>query len=304
MRPAGLSGYDFSAGAGLIDVDAAIRTFATPAPFEIKLVKPANVIPCQDPFVLTIIGENFSTNTKIYVVNGPGDSTILTADYISPHRDTIKVTISTCVGNPQILAYTPPTPRVPPFDQGEKDGGFSNSIKLFSKEIVVQTQNVSKKYGQANPVPSTTVTIDGVPIAQTNLTLADVGLDATKLNLIQSNATTYSDIGTYAIKVYRTFNSNSATDVALTNQYAYVFKSGLITIDKMPITITPNDITATYGNYIGNVTFKYEFLQAQPANPTALRDTAKKYHEAFLPLNALAVIKDFKKQQANGSILT
>jgi len=304
MRAAGSPGYDFSAGAGLIDVDAAIRTFAVPKPFEISLVKPTNVIPCQDPFVLTIVGENFSTNTKVYVVEGPGDTTKLTPSYISPKRDTLKVTISSCVGNPEIIAFTPSTVRVPPVEDGAPDGGFSNAIKLFSKEIVVQTQNVTKKYGQANPLPATTITVDGVAIELTNLTRADVGLDASKLNLIETNATTNSDVGTYAIKVYRTFDSNNPTDVTLTNQYRYIFKSGLITINKMPIKVTPNDITATYGNYIGEITFKYEFPQDQPANPLALKDTAKKYHEAFLPKNALALIKDFKKQQANGSILT
>ncbi len=302
MRPAGLSGYDFTSGAGLIDVDAAIRTFAIPKPFEISLLKPTNIIPCEDPFVLTIVGENFSSNTKVYVVEAPGDTTKLTPSYISPTRDTIKVTINSCVGNPEILAFTPPTQRNPPVPGGAPDGGFSNSIKLFSKEIVIQTQNVTKKYGQANPTPTTVITIDGQPIG-TDPSLADVGLDASKLNLIETNATTYSEVGTYAIKVYRTFDKNNPTDIALINQYRYIFRSGLITINKMPIKVTPNDITATYGNHIGDITFKYEFTSDQPANPTALKDTAKKYHEAFLPKNALALIKDFKKQQANGTIL-
>jgi hypothetical protein len=302
MRPPGLSGYDFTSGPGLIDVDAAIRTFAIPRPFEISLLKPTNVIPCDDPFVLTIIGENFSTNTKVYVVEGPGDTTKLTPSYISPTRDTVKVTINSCVGNPEIYAYTPPTQRNPPVTGGAPDGGLSNSIKLFSKEIVIQTQNVTKKYGQANPTPTTVITINGEPIG-TNPSLADVGLDPSKLKLIETNATTYSDVGTYSIKVYRTFDKNNPTDVDLINQYRYVFRSGLITINKMPLKVTPNDITATYGNHIGDITFKYEFTSDQPTNPTALKDTAKKYHEAFLPKNALALIKDFKKQQANGTVL-
>jgi len=305
MRPPGLVGYDFLSGPGLIDVDAAMRTFATPTPFEISLVKPTNIIPCQDPFELTIKGENFSDNTKIYLVNAPGDSTILTPSYISETKDTVKVIINICAGNPEILAYTPPTLRVPPVVDGAIDGGFSNSIKLFDKEIVIQTQNVSKKYGQANPLPTTIITVNGVPIEQTSLTRASVGLDETKLNLIETNATTYSSVGTYAIKVYRTFNNSNPTDLALTNQYSYVFKSGLITIDKLPLTVTPNNITANVGDHIGNVTYSYEFDPQYPLlNAAAVADTAKKYHEAFLPKNALAVIKDFKKQQANGSVLS
>ena len=117
--------YDYISGAGMVDADSAMRTFASPRPFEIRLEKPTNIIPCQDPFVLTIIGENFSKNSKVYLVEGPGDSTIIIPTYIS--KDTILVTITSCVGNPEILVYSPPRPPVTEFD----DGGFSNSIKII-----------------------------------------------------------------------------------------------------------------------------------------------------------------------------
>jgi len=77
-----------------------------------------------------------------------------------------------------------------------------------------------------------------------------------------------------------------------------------MTIQKMPLKVTPNDVTAILGNHIGNVTFKYEFLQEQPANVAELRDAAKKFHEAFMPGNALALVKDFKKIQSGGYILS
>jgi hypothetical protein len=306
MRPPGLVGYDFSSGAGLIDVDAAIRTFASPTPFEISLVKAPNIIPCQDPFELIIKGENFSDNTKVYLVNAPGDSVILTPTYISETKDTIKVIISTCSGNPQILAYTAPTVRVPPVVGGAEDGGFSNSIKLFNHEIVVQTLNVSRKYGEVNPVPATTVTFDGVLVtSQTTPNLAALGLDATKLNLVESSATPSSDVGTYAIKVYRTFDPANATDLALTNQYSYVFKNGLITINKMPLTVTPNPITVIDGQPLGNVTFNYAFdhTNVPGALATTITNDLKAAHEAILPNNALAVIKDFATSGVNISAL-
>jgi hypothetical protein len=50
----------------------------------------------------------------------------------------------------------------------------------------VQTLNVSRKYGEVNPVPATTVTFDGVVVtSQTTPNLAALGLDATKLNLVE-----------------------------------------------------------------------------------------------------------------------
>lgn len=297
MRPAGLIGYDFHSGAGLIDADAAMRTFASPTPFEIKLVKPTNIIPCQDPFVLTIVGENFSSNSIVYLVEQPGDSIILTPSYISD--DTILVTINSCIGNPEILVYTPPKTTF-------GDGGFSNAIKLFSKQIVVQTVNVSKKYGQANPIPSTTITVDGVPLEQTALTRTILGLDSVQLNIVETPATINSNVGTYTIKVSRAFDNTNPTDLALTNSYRYLFKGGLLSVGKLPLKVTPNDITANYGESISsNITFKYEFDPLYPpANAAALKDTAKKYHNAFLPANALAVVNGFKTPQAGGYILS
>jgi hypothetical protein len=306
MRPAGLIGYDFSSGPGLIDVDAAIRTFASPTPFEISLVKAPNIIPCQDPFELIIKGENFSDNTKIYLVNAPGDSVILTPTYISETKDTLKVIISTCSGNPQILAFTPSTVRVPPVVGGAEDGGFSNSIKLFNHEIVVQTLNVSRKYAEENPFPATIVTFDGVVVtSQTTPSLAALGLDATKLNQVETLATPSSDVGTYAIKVYRTFDPANATDLALTNQYSYVFKNGLITVNKMPLTVTPNSITVIDGQPIGNVTFNYAFDQTKVpgALATTIINNLKASHQAILPNNAIAVIKDFSTSGINISSL-
>jgi hypothetical protein len=88
-----------------------MRTFASPKPFEIKLVLPTNIIPCQDPFVLTIVGENFADTSKVYLVNAPGDTTRLTPDYISKTHDTIRVTINSCVGNPEIFVFTKSKPR-------------------------------------------------------------------------------------------------------------------------------------------------------------------------------------------------
>jgi hypothetical protein len=51
----------------------------------------------------------------------------------------------------------------------------------------------------------------------------------------------------------------------------------------MPLKVTPNDITAILGNYIGNITFKYGVSAGPAANVNELRDAAKKFHEGFMP---------------------
>jgi hypothetical protein len=54
----------------------------------------------------------------------------------------------------------------------------------------VQTLNVSRKYAEQNPLPATIVTFDGVVVtSQTTPNLAALGLDASKLNLVETNAT-------------------------------------------------------------------------------------------------------------------
>ena len=279
--------YDYVSGAGMVDADSAMRTFATPRPFEIRLEKPTNIIPCQDPFVLRIIGENFSASSKVYLVEGPGDSTLIIPTYIS--KDTILVTITSCVGNPEILVYSPPRPPVTEFD----DGGFSNSIKLFSKEIVIQTLNVSKKYGEVNPTPLTTITVDGIPIAQSGLTPAGVGLDPSKLNLVTTNATKYSNVGTYAIKVYREFSNTNSQDLSLTNLYRYVFKTGLLTIDKLPVTVVPNNKTIVYGHAVGNITYKYKYGNGTFVSDPILLNKFDSSYKVYKPDNAIAVISNY-----------
>ncbi|HET9278867.1 MAG TPA: S8 family serine peptidase, partial [Flavitalea sp.] len=298
MRPTGLVGYDFSAGAGLVNGDAAMRTFAAPEPFEIRLVKPTNIIPCQDPFTLTIVGENFNGNSKVYLVNGPNDTTKLTPTYISPGRDTIRVLITTCVGNPEIFVFTESTPGL-----FKLDGGLSNSIRLFDQEIVVQTNNTTKKYGQVTPIPSFTATLidNGDSTIINPADYAQYGLVNPHLKVKPSYGI-YTAVGSYPDTVYREFKFPD--DTALTNHYRYIFKGGVLTINKMPLTVTPNGITQTQNQFIGNITFTYSFPSDQPDNAAALKDTAQKYHEAFLLANALAVVKDFKMAQTGGYVLS
>src|SRR6187401_2314551 len=73
----------------------------------------------------------------------------------------------------------------------------------------------------------------------------------------------------------------------------------------MPILVTPDNKTIFFGDAITNITYKYQFDPAfPPANVTALTDTARLYHKVTVPGNVLAVINNFKKVQANGSILS
>jgi hypothetical protein len=73
----------------------------------------------------------------------------------------------------------------------------------------------------------------------------------------------------------------------------------------MPLTVTPNPITVTEDQPIGNVTFNYVFDQSKVpgALATTIVNNLKAAHEAILPNNAIAVIKDFSTSGINISAL-
>ena len=209
--------------------------------------------------------------------------------------------IPTFEGNPAIRAYTPPYPTTvtDPLTGLHLDGGFSNTKYFFSADVTVTAINISKKYGEILSAPAAEIKVDGVLLQNTNplLTLQDIGLDNMTLT---TAATSKSDVGTYIITPSRTFDQTNAADVALLKKYSYKFNDGTVTIAKMPLKVTPDNKTVPYGQNIGKVTFKYEFNTANVNNADSMANDIKTYHEGLLPNNALAVVKDFKKQQVNG----
>ena len=289
------SKFDYISGYGLVDADSAMRTFAAPTATLINVVVPPLVVPCSGPsFTVTITGENFNYNTIVMLVNAPGDTTKIVPTYIN--SSAVSVTISSCAGNPEILAYTPPKTGT-----NGTDGGFSNSKYFFSAAITVTANNITKKYGETLVAPSAVIKVNGVLLQNTSplLSLQDIGLD--KL-VLSTPATTGSDVGTYIIIPSRTFDPTNTTDAALQKKYSYQFFNGAVSIAKMPLRVTPDNKTVTYGQSIGNITYKYEFDATNVSNLTQFTKDIKNYHDAFLPKNALAVVKDFKKP-FNGSPL-
>jgi subtilisin family serine protease len=117
-------GYDLKSGYGLIDADSAMRIYARPTPFEIKLIVPPGTVPGQSTFQLTITGQNFSSNSYVVVgdttlINGVRDTTQYWPDAIT--RNQILVTLNTFDGNPPIMVYTPPKTAF-------GDAGYSNIL--------------------------------------------------------------------------------------------------------------------------------------------------------------------------------
>ena len=288
MRPPGLIGYDFNSGAGLIDADSAMRTFAAPTPFEIQLVVPSNIIPGESQFNLRIIGQNFSNNTIIYF----NDSVIQT-QFVN--KNELTAIIGPFEGNPEIRAFTN---NITDFG----DGGFSNSLFFFDADIVVSAIDITKKYGETMPALDTvisiihTITVDGIQVRDTTLlqdttlTLAQLGLNTLTLT---TSAAKYSDVGTYAITPSRIFNINDPADLALLKKYNYTFNRGFVTIDKLPIKVTPNDKTVVYGHVIDNISYKYTNQSGTTITDAVLLNKLDSSQKEFTPNNVLAVVNGY-----------
>lgn len=271
------AGFDYNSGYGFINTDSAMRTFAAPVSYLIQLVVPPGTAPCSGstiPFTITITGENFSRSTIVLLINAPGDTTRIIPTYISSSE--VSVTINGCIGNPEIRAYTPPKAGT-----NGKDGGYSNSVYFFDREIFVRVVDTTIRYGQTTPVFDTIITIinknlkDTVLLQDTTLTLADIGLSNLVLN-IPGIATNPATVGTYAITPITTV----PIGINFLRQFNYKFIPGTFSIGQLPLTITALNIPAIiYGDDIPNIQFNYEFDHTGISNPDSLLTAIRTSHQ-------------------------
>lgn len=250
------SGFNFASGAGFINADAAMRSFAAPDPSLIQLVVPANTTPGPQPFTLTVTGLNLSPTSVVRF----RDSSLALL-YLSEGRDTATAQVPAFIGDPAISVYTPPL-----FTNGV-DGGTSDTLKFFGvtkKNVVVKAENKTKKYAQSFPAFTYTVTVDGVPLADLpapGLTIQQLGLDQMTLTS-SANNDVYSNVGTYSIVPNRVFSETDPADIGLNELYNYSFVNGTLTIEKLPVTVTARDTTVTYLQKIPDIQFNYTLTNA------------------------------------------
>jgi len=281
-------GFDFISGLGLVNANAAMRTFAEPRPHNIRLVLPGGVPSSPSgTFQIIVVGENFSENTEIWY-----NDIKLEPDSINGTKDTIWVTVPVPDPNggpTEIRAYNPPNPNTVVVNGEHLDGGFSNSLFFGEAEVIITALPVTLKYGQQIPtVFDTLITINGKRLQDTAVTLTQLGLQNM---LLTTNAPENPNVGTYIITP--SFNPLSMPGQEFFFKYNYKFVESTLTIEKMPLKVIPVTKTITDGQPLGNVTFNYVFDQTNVPNPQAIINDLKAAHEAFLPNNALAVIKDF-----------
>ncbi|HKZ65863.1 MAG TPA: MBG domain-containing protein, partial [Chitinophagaceae bacterium] len=279
-----------AAGAGLIQADLAMRSFASPTPLLISLEYPSTITPTSyptNPFTLTVNGDYLTDGSKVLFRGVEVPTT-----FVSTTELTAIIPAFT-TGNPDIQIYTPPI--------ANGDGGYSNIVQFFSipkKAITVTADSKTKKYGEQLPVFTSSILVDNVPLAQSGLTLQDIGLDSLSYF---TNATTLSNIGNqYFIKPVRTFDLTNSTDVGLLESYTYDTIPGILTITKLPVTVIPNDQIITYGEDIAPITFTYEIDPAiAAANPQVI-NIIKLSHEEFLAEDVIGLVNKLPVAISNG----
>ena len=236
-------GYDPVTGYGFIQPMAAMQTFAAPKPIIIGLVTPAPVTrPVTTAFTVTVRGRFLNPQTVVYLRGVP-----IATNYMS--ADSVSAVIPPFTDNPVVQLYNPP------ITSSSLDGGLSDSLYFFPKKhIIVKANNETKKYGEVLPAFSSTITIDGVPISKTGLTLDDLKLNPI---LYITPATSSSNIASYFIHPYNILDPHDPTDSLLLDTYSYEFIDGLLTVTKLPIKITPRDTSLVYGQQIHGIHFNY-----------------------------------------------
>ncbi len=269
MYPTITPGFDLKSGAGFINADSAMRTFAKPFPTLVTLVVPPAVTPGQAPFTLTLTGLNLSPTSVIKFRDSTLGTTII-------NSSTASAGVPAFTGNPIISVYTPPV------SPSGKDGGSSDSLKFFDivkKNITIKADNKTKKYAQIVPALTATILVDGDSLQHTSLSLADLGL--TNLS-VATLATPDSSVGTYTITPARVFDPANPADVGFKELYNYTFVQGSLSIEKLPVTVTANNVTVTYGQKIPDIQFTYQFDGTNIPDSTAFSNGLQSAHQSQL----------------------
>ena len=283
-------GFDNISGYGLIQADAAVASFAAPTPqLDSLLVSNSSTIPGKNTITVTLKGKYFRPNTTVTVRGVPVTTQILNSTLAT-------AVINPFEGNPAIQMYTAPaTP-------SGLDGSYSQPLYFFNtikKKITITADNKIKKYGEKLPDFTSTILVDGAPLANSGLTLADLNLDPV---VYTTPATSSSNVGLYFIRP--SFKPLTADDSLAFELYDYTFKDGILFNNKMPLLITPRDTTITYGDKISGIhfTYSYDDLLIPVAERTGFLNNIGSVHNSTVNNNVVAFVD--AKSIINGRTLT
>jgi hypothetical protein len=274
------SGFDYKSGNGAIQADAAMLTIANARPILGSLIPPAGLQPTNTTsFTLRVKGKYLNNKTKIYLRGAEIATVFVNTEEV---RATISGTIS---DDPPFQLYNPAK------SISGLDGGLSEALFLFSnkKLVTVQANNATKKFGEALPQFTFTVTVNGVPLSSSGVTLEQLKLDGSRIGF-STLATATSDVANYSVTPYRIvpLDPTNSTDAAILSNYSFLYLSGTLTIQKLPVKITPLNQTVTYGEFVGGIKYSYNFGGAVVGSEVV--NKLESAYRKYLAGNALIVL--------------
>jgi hypothetical protein len=255
------TGYDPASGAGFIQADAALGTLANPSPYITGIYYDTTLTPGVDPIVITIYGQFLTGESQIYFNGAPlENATIVLGD--TAVSNTVPVFEDRY---PMIQVYNPPMAGT-----NGTDGGLSNPLYFTTKEtIVVSIDDKAKKYGEVMPEFTAQYYLQDIngtwPLDSADLTQAEI--DRIMGIAFETVATSLSNTGLWEIEASSSDPLNPVsglpvvdlTDISILDKYNIDFESGLLTIEKLDIVISPKDTTFTYGDIIGGFDYNFYF---------------------------------------------
>ena len=286
--------FSFEGGYGYVQADSAVLQIANARPIisTLEAVIPGAETGTQ-PFDVKITGKYLTDNTTIYVDGVPVGTTVSIDPATGIGTAIATVAVIPPGSDPPFRLYNTPK------SISGLDGGFSEELRFFNSTIrvVVKADNKSRKYGQENPFLTSSITIingsDVLDISQTSLTRAGLKLDQLTLS---TNATPFSSPRSYGIGIART--TPLEENDPLLSQYAFEFEPGTLTVERMPLWISPNDKSIRYGDDISNITYRFLFDTSGVLN-TELEKEVRSLYKKHLAENGLVVLNGYSSQNAD-----
>lgn len=293
-------GYDSRSGAGMVNAVEALLTLASPSPLISEIYYDTTLVPGEDSILLSVVGKYLTGGSQIYFNGAPleGGTTV--------NGDTVSGTIAPFDERyPAIQVYNPPNAQT-----NGLDGGLSNELYFTTKPtVIVDIKDTSKVYAEVIPVFDAEYSVENV---NGTFSLADAGLTTEEITRIHNIPLTTvandtSNVGLWEIvpsaddplNPLSSVVATSPTDTSLLYNYTFEFNSGLLTIEKLNVTVIPKDTTIVYGDSLMGFEYYYVFnnsdnpdsnvLISDPVNDAVLNGMRISHATALV--NAVATVR-------------
>ncbi|NMM48508.1 S8 family peptidase [Marinigracilibium pacificum] len=275
------SGVPEQAGSGFLNIENTFRSIAAQTANITQLIVEEGKTPSAEPFTVTILGK-YLPDEPIVNFNG------LQLEITETGDGYIKAIVPPFTGNPGLnIETTSITP-------SGFDGGPSNELKFFDDNktaINIIAVNDTITFGQKAAFE---YIIEGLLPGQS---LETEGLPA----VIFSTPAVfpYPDANNYLL--------TPSFETPLTPEQEELFQvnfiSGVFVVNKLDMTVIPNDTSFTYGEAIV-MSHKLEYDETDIENPNQFLDfLTSQYNSTFYDQNTLIVINEFKPIVNNYNIL-